>query len=168
MLALISRIVFNYQLTLPFSAFQLVTATLMIWSLFSLPGVSMAILLGGWLFHLEVLLSLKSMAIFTFVIIALLSLGLSLAYWLKPEILTLVTQLIMLVGLLFAPILIPEQRLPDPLIIIGEWNPFVAASKLIRSGVFDLAAVDLKDLLVVGFVCLLSVIAIFSKLQRRR
>ncbi len=160
--------VFNYQKTLPISRFELLFSDLVIWSIISFPGILISMFVGSISFDISVSINLIGILSLIFVIISLILLGFSIAYLLSPNIMTLITQVIMLGGLLFSPIIYPTDRLPLWTEHIYNSLPFVPASKIIRFSLFNLDNFDIKGYIVVLIWGVISFITCMYIISRRK
>ena len=110
---------------------------------------------------------LMSICSLLFVIISLLLLGFAIAYILAPNIVSLVTQFIMIGGLLFSPIIYSADRLPSWMASIYNILPFVPVSNIIRASLFHLTAYKITDYIVVMAWGVASFLAIMYVLKKR-
>lgn len=141
--------IFKYQRTLPVSRSSILLADIIIWCVASLPGVFMGCLAAMLRFDITLHITFSS---FLFILIAqvtMICIGFAIAYTFKPNVMALVTQLIMIGGLLFSPITYPMERLPEWTTYIHQTLPFVPTTNLLRSTLFNYGAFSLVDLLVV-------------------
>ena len=104
--------IYDYQKTLPVSRVGILLSDLLIWGFLCLPGILSSLLISKFGFGLDIFLSLIALVSIILIIFALLSLGFAIAYVFPSNIVSLMTQLIMLGGLMFSPIIFPVERLP--------------------------------------------------------
>lgn len=69
---------------------------------------------------------------------------------------SLITQLILMIGLLFSPIMFPADRIPAFLLRLYSLLPFVPAGNLIRLSVYQDYPVAARDIFVLLFWLLLT------------
>ncbi len=118
---------------------------LLIWGLLCLPGILSSILISTFGFGLDVSIGINSILSVLLIIFSLLLVGFAIAYILPSNVVPLVTQLIMIGGLLFSPIIYAADRLPSWTITLYKYLPFVPASQIIRSSIFRLEYVDSQN-----------------------
>lgn len=159
--------IFKYQKTLPISRISILLSDLLIWGFISLPGVFVCILIGSLHFNIQMYFYLMSICSLLFVIVSLLLLGFAIAYILAPNIVSLITQFIMIGGLLFSPIIYSADRLPSWMASIYNTLPFVPVSNIIRASLFHLTAYKITDYIVVMAWGVASFLAIMYVLKKR-
>lgn len=138
-----------YQRTLPVSRAFIILADVIIWSIAAIPGILMSCFAGIIRFDINVSLNIMSIFIILICLTSMILIGFGIAYFFPPNVTSLCTQLIIIVALLFSPITYPADRLPDWVLELHAFLPFVSTSNLIRSSVFDLQEVRIDDLIVV-------------------
>lgn len=137
--------VYEYQKTLPVSRVEILLSDLLIWGLLCLPGILSSILISKFGFGLDVSIGINSILSVLLIIFSLLLVGFAIAYILPSNVVSLVTQLIMIGGLMFSPIIYATDRLPSWTITLYKYFPFVPASQIIRSSIFRLEYVDSQN-----------------------
>ncbi|EPI00500.1 ABC-2 type transporter [Enterococcus faecalis 13-SD-W-01] len=156
--------VVQYQKTLPVSRVNILLADFFIWGAASLPGVLMSFLASYIRFGIAVRVSLSGVILLILTQTAMISIGFAIAYWLSPNAVGLVTQVIMIGGLLFSPITYPAERLPEWMQYIYNFLPFIPTSNLIRGSFFQMEEILYRDIFVVFswtvMMCLLSLWAL--------
>lgn len=157
----------QYQQTLPISRISILVADSIIWGLASLPGIVMACFAAMIRFQITIHLSVTSILIIMLAQVAMISIGFSIAYWFPPNVVALVTQIIMIGGLLFSPITYPAERLPNWMAMVYNILPFVPISNLIRASLFHLGVISWLDLFVVFFWLVVTFGASLLALSRR-
>ncbi|MCD5030153.1 ABC transporter permease [Enterococcus asini] len=125
----------SYQRTLPVSRISILLADFLIWGVASLPGVLMSFLASSLKFNLTIHFSFLSTFFLILSQMTMISIGFCIAYWLPANGVSLMTQIIMIGGLLFSPITYPAERLPGWTSIIYDFLPFVTSANLLRSDV---------------------------------
>ncbi|MEK4670297.1 ABC transporter permease [Niallia taxi] len=156
-----------YQKTLPVYRLNIIFADIIIWGLASLPGIFMSCLAAIFRFHLTIEVSIQCLLAIAIIQISMICIGFAIAYWFSANIVALVTQIIMIGGLLFSPILYPTNRLPIWTKVIYENLPFVPASKLIRSTLFNNGTVSIRDVVVVSIWGIVTMLLSLIALSRR-
>ncbi|WP_438830948.1 ABC transporter permease [Streptococcus pluranimalium] len=160
--------IYDYQKTLPVSRIEILMSDLLIWGLLCLPGILSSILISKFGFGLEVSIGLNSTLSVLLIIFSLLSVGFAIAYILPPNLVSLVTQLIMIGGLLFSPILYAADRLPSWMITLYDYLPFVPSSQIIRSSIFQLENFSIQNFIVLITWSCLGFILSLTILSRRK
>lgn len=157
----------NYLKTLPVGRGEIIVADTIIWSIAALPGIVMGGISSLLRFKIPLYISPVSILVIFASLIAMILIGFSLAYWLPTNVLALVTQIIMIGGLLFSPITYPASRIPIVLNMVYQFLPFVPTSSLIRATLFRSGEFSWVDFIVViswafiGYV--LSLVALSRK-----
>lgn len=160
--------IFDYQKTLPISRIGILISDLLVWGIISLPGVFVSMIIGSMNFNIDIQFGIIGCISLLFVIISLIFFGFSIAYLLPPNMMTLVTQLIMIGGLLFSPIIYSDDRLPNWMSNIYNYLPFVPVSNIIRFSLFRLNDFNVIDYLVVLVWGLVSYLVSMYILARRK
>ncbi|WP_290649920.1 ABC transporter permease [Lachnoanaerobaculum sp.] len=160
--------IFSYEKTLDISRIQIILADLIIWALLALPGFIVSTFLGAFNFMIPIEITLLGISSVLFVIISLTLLGFAIAYVLPTNIMALITQLIMIGGLLFSPIIYPAERLPIWMGKIYNNLPFVPVSNIIRCNFFGPKNFLSRDYLVVIFWGISSYLVSIYILSRRK
>lgn len=151
--------IFSYEKTLDISRIQILLA---------LPGFIVSTFLGAFNFMIPIEITLLGISSVLFVIISLTLLGFAIAYVLPTNIMALITQLIMIGGLLFSPIIYPAERLPIWMGKIYNNLPFVPVSNIIRCNFFGPKNFLSRDYLVVIFWGISSYLVSIYILSRRK
>lgn len=159
--------IFQYQRTLPVSRSYILIADIIIWSIASLPGIIVGCIAANLRFDINIHVTLLSCIIILISQITMICIGFSIAYWLSPNSMALVTQLIMIGGLLFSPITYPPNRLPDWLLSIHQVLPFVPTSNIIRSSLFQSESFSVANLFVVLMWTIITFFLALRALSRR-
>ena len=90
----------------------------------------------------------------------------SIAYIFSQNIVTLMSQLILMIGLMFSPIMYPASRLPDWLDQLYYLLPFVPSANLLRASFYRHGTVSLVDIGVLIFWIFLTQLLILGTLQK--
>ena len=139
----------DYIRALPIPRILISLADLCIWLIAILPGVFFSFLLGCLRFSVQLNLSILS----AFVIFS-------------QNIVTLMSQLILMIGLMFSPIMYPAGRLPDWLDQLYFLLPFVPSANLLRASFYRHGTVSLVDIGVLIFWIFLTQLLILGTLQK--
>lgn len=157
--------VYDYQKTLPVSRIGILLSDLFIWGLLCLPGILSSLLISRFGFGLDISFDVFAILSILLIIFALLSVGFAIAYLLPSNLVSLISQLIMIGGLLFSPIIYSPNRLPEWTEKIYNYLPFVPSSQVIRASVFDLEQINSQQFIVllawaiVGFSLSLTILS---------
>lgn len=157
----------GYQRSLPVLRINILLADFIIWGVASLPGILMSFLSAYFRFGVKINFSIGSLLMLSLILLCMISIGFSLAYWLSPNIVGLATQVIMIGGLLFSPITYPTDRLPDTLVTLFEFLPFVPASNMVRALFFNLGTFNSFNLVVIIFWLVVTMSLSLVSLSRR-
>lgn len=141
--------IFAYQKTLPISRSSILLGDIIIWEIAALPGIIIGGAAAVIRFNVTLDISILSCLVFLLAQFTTICIGFCIAYWFPPNAMALVTQIIMIGGLLFSPITYPVERLPEWTAYIYQALPFVPISNLIRSTLFHLNSMSVYDVLVV-------------------
>lgn len=160
--------VLAYQKTLPISRFGIIMSDLLVWGVISLPGICVSIIIGTISFNMAVQLNIDSYLSLILIIAALTFFGFSIAYLFSPNVMTLITQVVMIGGLLFSPIVYPADRLPLWMAYVYNCLPFVPASNIIRYSLFGLDNFNIINYLVISFWGFISLLASMYVLTKRK
>lgn len=158
--------IFLYQRALPVARSLIIISDLIIWSLAAFPGIIMSCVAGVIRFKIHINVSVFNLAILLVILISMVLLGFAIAYLFPPNMVSLISQIIMIGTLLFSPVLYPADRLPKWAMLIYQVTPFVPISNIIRSTFFDLHTFNPLDLLVVviwGIISFVVALKILSK-----
>lgn len=159
--------VIKYQRSLPVARSFILLSDIIIWWIASLPGIFMGCVAAMLRFSLEIYFTPLSFLIITITQITMICIGFAIAYSLTPNTMALVTQLIMLGGLLFSPITYPADRLPEWTSYIYQVLPFVPATDLLRFTLFNYGNFSFIKLLIVVLWAFISIIICLFALSKR-
>ena len=159
--------IFNYQRSLPTSRFNIIIADIFIWGLAALPGVIVSCIAALLRFDIEMSITFSGVIIVLLFLITMIVIGFSIAYLFKPNMVGMVTQLIMIVSLLFSPITFPASRLPDWIVRVYNFFPFVPATNLLRASLFDVGSFKFLNLLTVIAWCVACFALSLSTLSKK-
>jgi len=157
----------GYQRTLPVARSAIILADSVVWSLAALPGIAGGLIAATLRFDLAIRVDGWLAAAIVLALFATTSIGFALAYWLPLNATGLITQIIMIGGLLFSPITFPADRLPGWANTLHQYLPFTPLGDLIREAAFRAGADVTHQLVVVGLWALIAYGAAYLALQRR-
>ncbi len=134
----------EYIRTLPVPRVLYLLADMTVWLGIVLPGVAFAIVVGAIRFSLDLSVSPLLVPALLLVAFTSTSVGYALASLLPPQLAQLLTQVLVVVVLMFSPLNFPAGRLPDWLASIHSVLPIEAMGDMIRatlaSNVFPVTA----------------------------
>jgi ABC-2 type transport system permease protein len=126
---------FDHHRTLPVPRLAMLAADATVWVALALPGLAaslgVAALRFGLTFRLSPLLPVSVLLVATCAV----AIGYGIAYAVRAEVALLLSQLILFVTLMFAPVNYPADRLPDWLAATHDWLPFTYMAQAIRETV---------------------------------
>lgn len=160
--------VLDYQRSMPVPRMALMAADATVWVAIAVPGLILATIVAMARFDLSVNTSPLVVPAILLVIIGTVAVGYSIAYLVKPVMVNLVTNSIVIVALMFAPINFPADRLPDWLATFHEWLPFQYMAQAIRETI-DVPAAGISQLpfMVLSAWCIVG-LGIASRTLTRR
>lgn len=142
--------VFDYQRSMPVPRLAMLASDATAWSVMAVPGMTFAMVVAVVRFDLRLDVSPLVLPAVVLVIAGAVGIGYTLAYALKPTLVGMVTQVIIIVALMFAPINYPADRLPTWLASVHEWLPFQYMAQAIR----DTMAVPANGVATLPFIVL--------------
>jgi ABC-2 type transport system permease protein len=122
----------EFMRALPVPRLAYLLADLTVWLGIVLPGVAFALAVGSWRFGLD--LQVVPLVAPAFILVALTaaSLGYAMASLLPPMVAVLLTQVLVVVVMMFSPINFPADRLPEWLQAVHAVLPIQAMGEVIR------------------------------------
>jgi ABC-2 type transport system permease protein len=126
---------FDYQRAMPVPRLAMLAADATIWVVLALPGVIATLGIAALRFHLSLTVSPWIVVAILLVAACSVAIGYGIAYAAKPEVTGAVTQAVLLMALMFAPINYPAERLPHWLAAAHRWLPFTYMAQAIRETV---------------------------------
>jgi len=125
----------EHHRTLPVPRLAMLAADATVWVALALPGLAAALGVAALRFDLAFRLSPLLPVSVLLVATCAVAIGYGMAYAARPEVALALSQLILFVTLMFAPINYPADRLPDWLAATHEWLPFTYMAQAIRETV---------------------------------
>lgn len=141
--------VVQYQKSLPVSRVSILLADFVVWEIASFPGIIASFLASYLRFGMKIQFSIVGFFLIILSQLSMISIGFAVAYWLSSNTVSLVSQVIMIGGLLFSPITYPAERLAGWSQYLYGVFPFVPISNLIRTAFYQHEAVQKFDVLIV-------------------
>lgn len=157
----------DYQRTLPVPRSAILLADAVVWSVAALPGIAVGMLAAALRFGLEIQIDGFTVAAVVGAQFATFSIGYAIAFWLPLTATSLVTQVIMIGGLLFSPITFPADRLPDWAATLHQFLPFAPLADLLREAAFRGGQEQWLNLVVAAVWAGAGYAAAYAALRRR-
>lgn len=132
--------VLDYQRSMPVPRLAMVAADATIWVTVALPGLALTLGVAAAHFRLDVAVSPWLVPAILLVSAAAAGIGYCIAYAVKPVFVGLITNLIIIVALMFSPVNYPADRLPDWAAQLHRWLPFQHMAQAVRETVDTPAA----------------------------
>ena len=145
----------DYVRALPIPRILISLADLWMWMIAILPGVFISV-------------SVLAVFILFLICLTMISLGFAIAYTFSPNIVTLMSQLILMIGLMFSPIMYPASRLPDWINHLYHVLPFVPSVNLLRACVYSHGPVSFFDFTILIIWILLTQLLILRVLYKEK
>jgi ABC-2 type transport system permease protein len=125
----------DHQRALPVPRLATLAADATVWIALALPGLAASLGVAALRFDLSFTMSPLLPAAILLVTVCSVAIGYGIAYAAQPELAGILSQLILFVALMFAPINYPADRLPDWLATAHEWLPFTYMAQAVRETV---------------------------------
>jgi len=126
---------FDYHRAIPVPRLAMLAADATVWVALALPGLIAALGVATLRFDLSLAISPWLVPAVLLVAACSVAIGYGVAYAAKPEVTGAITQAMLLVALMFAPINYPAEHLPDWLASTHQWLPFTYMAQAIRESV---------------------------------
>lgn len=162
------RGLFDFQRAMPVPRLAMLAADATVWVAVALPGLVAALLVAVLRFDLDLAVSPLVVPAAGLVALGTVAIGYGIAYAAKPEVTGIITNLIIIVALMFAPINYPADRLPDWLSAVHQWLPFQYMAQAMREALDTPAAgiSPLPYLVLVGW-CVAGLAVTYRIMTRR-
>jgi ABC-2 type transport system permease protein len=125
----------DHQRALPVPRLAMLAADATVWVGLAVPGLAAALGVAALRFDLSFTVSPLLPVAVLLVAVCSVAIGYGIAYAASPSLAGALSQLILFVALMFAPINYPADRLPDWLETAHEWLPFTYMAQAIRETV---------------------------------
>ncbi len=161
---------FDYLWSLPIPRLAFLAADLTIWLIATLPGVILSLIVGSARYHFELEVDPLAVPAFVLVVLTATTVGYAIAHLSpKPELVGVLTNLIIFCLFLFSPINFPVERLPGWLAAAHRVLPVKYAADVVR-GTLTGTYMDGPGLgfAVLGIWCLIGFGATLVLITRRR
>jgi ABC-2 type transport system permease protein len=159
---------FDHQRVLPVPRMAMLAADATVWVALALPGLIAA--LGVAVLRFDLSLAVSPLVVPAVLLVASCSvaIGYGIAYLATPELAGLISQLILFVALMFAPINYPADRLPRWWVTVHDWLPFSYMAQAVRETVnMPPQGVSLRPFAVLTLWCIAGLIATYRVMTRR-
>jgi ABC-2 type transport system permease protein len=162
------RGLFDYQRAMPVPRLAMLAADATVWMLVALPGMIVALVVAAVRFDLSYAISPLVVPAALMVALVAVAIGYGIGYAAKPELAGIISNMIIIVALMFAPVNYPADRLPDWFAAVHQWLPFQYMAQAMRETI-DVPAAGVSAL---PFVVLaawgLAGLAVTARIMTRR
>ncbi|HEY8472642.1 MAG TPA: ABC transporter permease [Natronosporangium sp.] len=124
--------IFDYYRAMPVPRLAMLAADATVWVVLAIPGILLALAFAAWRFDLDLTVSPLVVPAFLLVAVAGVAVGYGIAYACRPQVTQLISQVVVFIALMFAPVNFPADRLPDWLATVHEWLPFQYMAQAVR------------------------------------
>ena len=160
----------TYIWSLPVSRITYLFADLTVWIISTLPGVTLSLAVGSWHYGFD--LSVGWLALPSVLLISATAscVGYAIAHSVsKPQIISIITQIVVFLLFLFSPVNYPIERLPEWLQSVHAVLPITYMADLMRGSLTGLSLGDLaKPLIIVSAWLIAGLIVVTAVLKRRK
>lgn len=157
----------DYQRTLSVPRSAILLADAAVWSLAALPGIAAGMIAAALRFGLDIQVDVLTVGVVLGAQFTMVSIGYAIAFWMPLNATSLVTQIIMIGGLLFSPITFPAERLPDWAVTLHQFLPFKPTGDLIREVTFRAGEPQLLNFITAVIWAIAAYTVAYLALQRR-
>lgn len=123
---------FDYQRSMPVPRLALLAADATVWIAISLPGMAAALAVAAVRFDLDLAVSPWVGPAVLLAALVTVSVGYGIAYLTRPSTATIITNLMVIIALMFSPVNYPADRLPDWLATLHQFLPFQYLAQALR------------------------------------
>lgn len=159
----------EYFLTLPISREVYLLSIVTMVAIISIPGMIVSVAFGAWHYDLALDVSAAVLLVAPLGVLCLAGFGIAIAV-LSPyqQLTNAFTQLFIFYALLFAPVMIPVDQLPDALNTVAVIFPTTYVADAMRGSLTDLPETNLARSLVVMAGFAVASVVVASRVIRRR
>lgn len=158
----------DYQRTMPVSRLAMVAADATIWAGVALPGLVVTLAVAMARFDLDLSVSPWVLLAVPLVSVGSVAVGYCIAYTVRPALIGMVTNAVIIAALMFAPVNYPAERLPEWAQALHRWLPFQYMAQAIRETVhMPDGAVPVTAFAALGVWTVLG-LAVTSRVMARR
>jgi ABC-2 type transport system permease protein len=123
---------FDYLRSMPVPRLALLAADASVWVALAFPGLVASLGVAAWRFDLSLAVSPLVVPAALLTAATCVAVGYGLGYAAKPAVTGIVSQVLIIVALMFAPVNFPAERLPRWLAQAHEWLPFTYMAQAMR------------------------------------
>lgn len=161
--------VLDYIHDLPVHRSAIVVANSSVWALAAVPGLCAGVVAARIRFGLIPTLSWTILFVVPLALMTCMFLGSAIAHILRPNVTGVLTQILLLFALLFAPVTFPPDRLPIWLESVNVYLPFETLANLVRAATISAShELVMRDLAVLSLWCAMAYAANVLAVARRR
>jgi ABC-2 type transport system permease protein len=124
--------IFDYYRAMPVPRLAMLAADATVWVVIAVPGVVLALVMAAARFDLRFAVSPLVVPALLLVMVAAVAVGYGIAYASPPQVTQMITQVVVFVALMFAPVNYPAERLPDWFATVHEFLPFQYMAQAMR------------------------------------
>jgi ABC-2 type transport system permease protein len=161
---------FDYMWSLPVPRMAYLAADLTLWLLATVPGMVLSLIVGSLRYGFDLQISPLVVPAFMLVVLAATTVGYAIAHLSpKPELVSVLTNLIIFCLFLFSPINFPVERLPSWLAALHRFLPVRYAADVIRGTLTEGYVNGLQlGFLMLGAWCVVGFGVTYAVVTRRR
>jgi ABC-2 type transport system permease protein len=126
------RGLFDYQRAMPVPRLAMLAADASVWVALAVPGMVAALLVAVVRFDLNLTVSPLVVPAALLVALVTVAVGYGIGYAAKPELAGIITNVIIIIAMMFSPVNYPADRLPGWLAAVHEWLPFQYMAQAMR------------------------------------
>jgi ABC-2 type transport system permease protein len=123
---------FDYQRTMPVPRLALLAADAAVWVAVALPGMVAALVVAAFRFDLSFSVSPLVVPAVLLVALVAVAVGYGIGYAAKPELAGILSNMIIIIALMFSPVNYPAERLPGWLVAAHQVLPFQYMAQAMR------------------------------------
>ena len=124
--------VFDYVRAMPVPRLAILAGDATVWVAVALPGLVASLGVAALRFDLSFAVSPLVVPAVLLVATSTVAIGYGVGYATKPAVASIISQMIIIVALMFAPVNYPAERLPDWLAEAHRWLPFTYMAQAVR------------------------------------
>jgi ABC-2 type transport system permease protein len=154
--------------TLPMPRWVFFAADTLLWSAVAVPGVAIGVAIGAW--HFGVTLAISPWVIVAVPLVATIAatVGYALALLVQPQLVQLITQVVVFIVLLFSPVSFPANRLPAWLYQVHQWLPIAPIADLVRAALIsDVFHLPLRSIVVLAVWTVAALVGVIHALNKK-
>jgi ABC-2 type transport system permease protein len=126
------RGLFDYQRAMPVPRMAMLAADATVWVVVAIPGMVAALVVAALRFDFSFAISPLVVPAVLLIALVAVSIGYGIGYAAKPELAGIISNMIIIIALMFAPVNYPAERLPDWFAAVHQWLPFQYMAQAMR------------------------------------